>query len=202
MRTVTVALAATAIVAAAAAWWRVGWPTFAPSVATEAARWDVEALVVGQYRRFHCLGGRWRRGGGGSRWIQPRSRRIRRVAWSHGCNVHAACLVPISSVDPRWSTIDGRSPRVVTCIPVRGRLWELDYAHGTGAERLGGRRACAARCCSGWSLSRVCCVVCCLGSYAAFVLRTPGPCVVPTRNGRRCRQPCLYFSQEVFSQSL
>ena len=51
----------------------------------------------------------------------------------------------LSSAGPRWSAIDGRPPRASTCVPVRGRLWKLDYVRGTGVARLGGARAVVGR---------------------------------------------------------
>ena len=49
-------------------------------------------------------------------------------------------------VGPRWSAIDGRPPRAWTSVPVRGRLWSLDYVRCNGAARLGGVLAVAGRC--------------------------------------------------------
>jgi hypothetical protein len=40
---------------------------------------------------------------------------------------------------------DGRLLRARTRVPLRGRLWMLDYARDTGSARLGGRRAVAGR---------------------------------------------------------
>ena len=38
-----------------------------------------------------------------------------------------------SGASPWWSAVDSRSPRARTSASLCGRLWKLDYAHGTGA---------------------------------------------------------------------
>ena len=52
----------------------------------------------------------------------------------------------LSIAGPQWSAIDGRPLRARTSESLCGTLWKLDYAHGTGAARLGGGRAVAGRC--------------------------------------------------------
>ena len=58
-------------------------------------------------------------------------------------------MARLSSTGPQWSAIDGLLLRARTSLSLRGRLWTLDYAYGTGVARLGGRRADAGRCCEG-----------------------------------------------------
>ena len=58
----------------------------------------------------------------------------------------SAQVARLSSTGPQWSAIDGRPLRARTSLSLRGRLWQLDYVHGTGAARLGGGRAVAGRC--------------------------------------------------------
>jgi hypothetical protein len=41
---------------------------------------------------------------------------------------------------PRWSAINGRPPRAWTSVPLRGRLWYLDFVYCTAAARLGRAR--------------------------------------------------------------
>jgi hypothetical protein len=41
--------------------------------------------------------------------------------------------------------LEAPPPRASTCVPVRGRLWNLDYVCCTGVARLGGARAVVGR---------------------------------------------------------
>ena len=88
-----------------------------------------------------CAG--WPQGSVG--WQRARER-TRAATQSTAASAQAVWL---SSAGPHWSAIDGRPMRARTSLSLRGRLWKLDYAYGTGVARLGGGRADVGRCCGG-----------------------------------------------------